>query len=129
MIGLYSMHATTWSKLCLSNQGIYNVPKTVLYSLYLCSSHMHMHTHTRMHACTHMHMHMHGCTHTHTHTHTRTHTHMHMHMHTHTHTRTRTHTHTCTHTHTTGFFWMVRGEDNCGIESEIVAGEPRKYSA
>lgn len=28
-----------------------------------------------------------------------------------------------------GFFWMVRGKDNCGIESQIVAGEPRKYSA
>lgn len=28
-----------------------------------------------------------------------------------------------------GFFWMVRGKDNCGIESAIVAGEPAKYSA
>jgi cathepsin B len=27
-----------------------------------------------------------------------------------------------------GFFWMIRGQDDCGIESAIVAGEPKKYS-
>lgn len=27
-----------------------------------------------------------------------------------------------------GFFLMYRGDDNCGIESQIVAGEPQKYT-
>ncbi len=34
----------------------------------------------------------------------------------------------CVFVHNVGYFKIIRGQDECGIESGVVAGEPAKYS-